>query len=78
MLRSLAIVFVCGVALLGMAQAPTAHKTENVIVVMIDGMRWQEVFRGADPDLIKTLGPDALPGIALRFAHLPDATLLVL
>jgi hypothetical protein len=44
------------------AETPTPHKTENVIVVMIDGMRWQEVFRGADPQLIKTIGPDALPG----------------
>ncbi len=42
------------------AQAPVAHKTENVIVVMMDGLRWQEVFRGADPELIKTLGPEAL------------------
>lgn len=39
------------------AQAPAAHKTENVIVVMMDGMRWQEVFRGADPVLMKTPGP---------------------
>jgi hypothetical protein len=68
MLRSLAIVFGWGFALLGMAQAPTAHKTENVIVVMIDGMRWQEVFRGADPELIKTLGPDALDGAKERTA----------
>ncbi len=42
------------------AQAPAAHKTQNVIVVMMDGLRWQEVFRGADPELIKTLGPDSL------------------
>lgn len=60
MLRSLLAVVGLGFALAGLAQAPTAHKTENVIVVMIDGMRWQEVFRGADPELIKTLGPDAL------------------
>jgi hypothetical protein len=39
------------------AQVPSAHKTRNVIVVMLDGMRWQEVFRGADPNLIETLGP---------------------
>jgi len=39
----------------------TAHKTRNVIVVMIDGMRWQEVFHGADPSLAKELGPDAIP-----------------
>src|ERR1035438_7500055 len=41
-------------------QGPPAHKTQNVIVVMMDGMRWQEVFQGADPTLIKTLGPDWL------------------
>jgi hypothetical protein len=67
-LRSLAIVFGWGFALLGMAQTPTAHKTENVIVVMIDGMRWQEVFRGADQDLIKTLGPDSLDAAKERTA----------
>jgi hypothetical protein len=55
--------------LTGAAQSPAAHKTENVIVVMIDGMRWQEVFRGADPDLIKTLGPDALEAPKERAAY---------
>jgi hypothetical protein len=60
MIRGLLAVLGLGFALAGLAQAPAAHKTENVIVVMIDGMRWQEVFRGADPELIKTLGPDAL------------------
>jgi hypothetical protein len=39
------------------AQAPPAHKTRNVVVVMIDGMRWQDVFRGADPALIATPSP---------------------
>jgi len=43
------------------AQVPATHKTQNVIVVMIDGMRWQEVFRGVDPELIKDAGPDSLP-----------------
>ena len=38
------------------------NKTQNVIVVMIDGMRWQEVFRGADPALLKTVGPESLEG----------------
>jgi hypothetical protein len=41
----------------GGAQVSAGHKTQNVIVVMMDGMRWQEVFRGADADLIKTPGP---------------------
>lgn len=46
-------------ALAGNAEAPGARKTENVIVVMNDGTRWEELFRGADPEPIKTLGPDA-------------------
>lgn len=51
------------------AQAPTKHQTENVILVMIDGMRWQEVFRGADPELLETLGSD-MPGDAKQRAEL--------
>ena len=50
-----------GVSALGLgAQTPATHKTENVIVVMLDGMRWQEVFGGADADLLKVMGPEAL------------------
>ena len=33
------------------SNAPT-HKTKNVIFVMTDGLRWQEVFRGADAALM--------------------------
>jgi hypothetical protein len=51
------------------AQTPTGSKTQNVILVMIDGMRWQEVFRGADPDLLQTLGSD-MPGDAKQRAQL--------
>jgi hypothetical protein len=63
-MKSLRVLLFCGLlaaaaTVCTQAQVP-AHKTENVIVVMIDGLRWQEVFRGADPELIKTLGPEAL------------------
>ncbi len=51
------------------AQAPATHQTENVVLVMIDGMRWQEVFRGADPELLETLGSD-MPGDAKERAEL--------
>jgi len=27
-------------------------KTENVVLVTMDGMRWQEIFQGADPEII--------------------------
>src|ERR1700733_14619626 len=29
-----------------------SHKTENVIVVTLDGMRWQEVFGGVDSTIM--------------------------
>jgi len=33
------------------------RKTQNLVVVMLDGLRWEEVFRGADPKLINKKGP---------------------
>ena len=46
--------------------APAAHKTENVIVVMLDGLRWEEVFRGADPKLINKHDPKFLGATSQR------------
>jgi hypothetical protein len=34
------------------AGAQPPHKTENVLLVMTDGLRWQEVFQGADAALM--------------------------
>ena len=56
------------VANVATAQA-AIHKTENVIIVMIDGMRWQEIYRGVDPVLIKTPGPEALGNPKERAAY---------
>jgi hypothetical protein len=39
-------------AVLVLAAAPANHKTRAVILVMTDGLRWQEVFRGADAALL--------------------------
>ncbi|MFT3936818.1 MAG: hypothetical protein QM726_24550 [Chitinophagaceae bacterium] len=30
------------------------HKTENVVIVTMDGMRWQEIFGGVDEELLNT------------------------
>lgn len=40
--------------------AQTAHNTKNVVVILIDGYRWQELFKGADLDLLnnKKYNPD--------------------
>lgn len=32
--------------------APAARASRNAVLVLVDGLRWQEVFRGADPALI--------------------------
>ena len=37
---------------LGTAHAQAPLKTHNIVLVMTDGLRWQEVFRGADDALI--------------------------
>lgn len=44
------------------------RKTKNVVVVMLDGLRWEEVFRGADPKLINKKGPRMLGASAKRTA----------
>jgi hypothetical protein len=49
--------------LLSLSLAAAETKTRHVILVTIDGLRWQEVFHGADETLVnKTAGgvPDAL------------------
>jgi len=50
-----------------LAQESTPErKTRNVVVVMLDGMRWEEVFRGADPKLINKRSPKLLGHSAER------------
>ena len=51
----------CGVS----AGAPLQkHRSENVIFVMTDGLRWQEVFSGADPALLnKESGVKNIDGV---------------
>jgi hypothetical protein len=43
-----------------MTRMRAAHKTQNVIVVMLDGLRWQEVFHGADLKTLNTMKPSVL------------------
>lgn len=41
------------------AVSEVPHKTENLIVVTLDGFRWQEVFKGIDPYLMEH-NPEAI------------------
>ena len=54
--RSFARVIVSGVALLAFSCLPRAGaaplKTENVVLIICDGLRWQEVFTGAEELLV--------------------------
>lgn len=34
------------------AQGQAGHKTKHVVLILIDGYRWQELFKGADYDLL--------------------------
>ena len=52
MRRSLALIL-----LLAAAVPAAERRTKNVILVTADGLRWQEVFRGVDPELAKTPKP---------------------
>jgi len=49
--------------------AEPAHKTENVIVITFDGLRWQELFSGADETLMNKEdgGVREIPALKERF-----------
>ena len=56
-LRRLKLLLGCSLAILSLpeisaSQAAEKGKTENVILITTDGLRWQEVFSGADPELM--------------------------
>jgi Type I phosphodiesterase / nucleotide pyrophosphatase len=38
--------------LLSLGGVIAQHKTENLVIVTLDGMRWQELFNGADPFIL--------------------------
>ena len=59
------------VALLSAGNATAQSATRNVVLIMSDGLRWQEVFNGADPALIdeKAGGVDDTTALRSEFAR---------
>ncbi len=51
-MRALARILCLALLSLPLAAAEPAHRTENVVVIVTDGLRWQEVFRGAETALV--------------------------
>ncbi|OOQ57176.1 alkaline phosphatase family protein [Mucilaginibacter pedocola] len=63
MKKLLFIMLAATLAMPAMAQ----RKTKNLIVVTLDGMRWEEVYRGADSALINSKFTDDKDGVKKRF-----------
>jgi hypothetical protein len=54
------------------AQVPSEHKTQHVIFVMTDGLRWQEVFNGAEKSLMNKKNGKVKDEAALKKAYWRD------
>ncbi len=57
-------ILVLGIALRTQAQE---YKTENVVIITLDGLRWQEVYRGADSSLINSKYTDNKAAVQKQF-----------
>lgn len=44
------------------------HRTENVVIVTLDGLRWQEVYHGADSSLIHSKYTEDIGEVARKFS----------
>jgi hypothetical protein len=51
------------------AQSPAEHKTQHIIFVMTDGLRWQEVFNGAEASLMNKKNGQVADEAGLRKAY---------
>jgi hypothetical protein len=64
MIKKILIGWLCLVSL----QAFTQRKTENLVIVTLDGMRWQEVYKGVDEVLMNdTVYNKDIDGMKSRF-----------
>lgn len=67
MLKNLFLSLLVGFLLLPISNSKAQHyKTENIILITLDGLRWQEVFTGADSLLVDDTGMIARPGSLLN------------
>lgn len=58
--------FLCFFGAMGIGNAfSQTHKTENIVLITLDGMRWQEIFKGADSLVVDDTGMIQKPGSLL-------------
>jgi hypothetical protein len=67
------VLLLLAVAGLLAAQRPAEHKTRNIIFVMTDGLRWQEVFGGADESLMNKKNGKVEDAAALKKSYWRDS-----
>ena len=71
--RPFAVLFALAAASLApAARAQSVRRTENVVLIVSDGLRWQEVFRGADSTLVNQRWGGVDDSVALRRAFVRD------
>ncbi|HEY2821328.1 MAG TPA: hypothetical protein VGJ06_09830 [Candidatus Acidoferrum sp.] len=56
------------------AQVPSEHKTQHIIFVMTDGLRWQEVFNGAEESLMNKKNGKVKNEAALKKTYWRDTS----
>ena len=66
------VLFLVVFAAVGAGASPQTHRTENIIFVMTDGLRWQEVFSGAEESLFKKQEGDKKELDPARIAYWRD------
>ncbi|HEY4816140.1 MAG TPA: hypothetical protein VIH67_01830, partial [Candidatus Acidoferrum sp.] len=70
------LAFLCAVlvacSFLAFAQPSAQHKTQHVIFVMTDGLRWQEVFDGAEASIMNKKNGKVPDEASLRRAYWRD------
>lgn len=55
-----------------LGQTPKTTRTENVFLILVDGLRWQEVFYGADTTMMNKANGEVADSVALRKAYWRD------
>jgi hypothetical protein len=70
--RLITLVVLAGI-LVGSAQAQD-YKTENIVLITFDGLRWQELFKGADSLMVNDTGMIETPNSLMEDYWSPDPT----
>ncbi len=69
--KTIMLVFIF-VGLNAHGQAPNKTRTENVFLILVDGLRWQEVFSGADSTMMNKAHGNVADSVTLKKKYWRD------